>query len=122
MKAIIVDDEKLAVENLEGKLHKIERITEVHGFTDPEEALEYVKANLVDVAFLDISMQQMLGLVLAAKIREIRQECAIIFVTGYSEYAVDAFRMHVEGYLLKPVRGGADRKGVRSHRTRLYAA
>lgn len=104
MIALVVDDEKLAVENMCGKLQKTDRITETHGFTDTDEALEYVRQSIVDVAFLDIKMQQMQGLTLAAKMRELRPDCAVIFVTGYAEYAVDAFHMHVEGYLLKPVK------------------
>jgi two-component SAPR family response regulator len=48
-------------------------------------------------------MRGMGGLVLAEKIIAIRPECKIVFCTGYEEYAISAFKLHVSGYLLKPI-------------------
>ena len=48
-------------------------------------------------------MPDMDGITLAAKIKENSPHTSIIFLTGYSQYAVEAFAMHVSGYLLKPV-------------------
>jgi two-component SAPR family response regulator len=78
-------------------------ISEVTSFSDCEEALEFVKARRVDVAFLDINMQGMGGLALAEKIIAERPDCKIVFCTGYEEYAIPAFKLHASGYLMKPI-------------------
>jgi two-component SAPR family response regulator len=78
-------------------------ITAVMKFSDCEDAIDYVKGNPVDIAFLDINMRGMGGLSLAQKIVEICPECKIVFCTGYEEYAIQAFKLHASGYLMKPV-------------------
>lgn len=104
MKFIVVDDERLAVENLIGTLLKINPSDNGVGFFDVESALGYIEANHVDVAFLDIEMSEMDGLALARKFTEVCPQINIIFVTGHSQYSLDAFKLHASGYLLKPVR------------------
>ena len=76
---------------------------EVAGFTHPREALEWVSAHPVDLALLDVEMPGMTGIELAAAIKERQPGTAIIFVTAYPKYAVDAFAVRASGYLLKPV-------------------
>ena len=66
-------------------------------------ALDDIAEHHADIALLDINMPDMNGIELAARIKEISPDTAIIFVTGYSEYAVEAFRLHAAGYLMKPV-------------------
>ena len=57
----------------------------------------------ISMVLLDINMPVMDGITLAMRIKECSPDTAIIFLTGYSQYAVDAFRLHASGYLLKPV-------------------
>ena len=102
MKVICVDDEKIALESILYTLNEIEEVTEKIGFRSPEKCLEYLEENSADAAFLDISMRKMNGLALAKLIKEKRPEIYIIFLTGYSEYALQAFKLHASGYLLKP--------------------
>jgi len=59
--------------------------------------------NDVDVIFLDIQMPVESGLVLAREISRLRTPPLIVFVTAYSEHAVDAFEVHALDYLLKPL-------------------
>ena len=104
MNLICVDDEVLILELTVSLCREIlPEDAEVNGFFRVSDALDYVAANHVDIALLDIDMPVMNGLVLAARIKELQPDTAIIFLTGYSQYAVDAFSMHVSGYLLKPV-------------------
>ena len=56
-----------------------------------------------DVVFSDIELPGMDGLNLAVQIKNEAPEAKIVFVTGYSQYALEAFRRHVQGYLMKPV-------------------
>ena len=103
MQFIAVDDEPLALRDLMEKLQEANPDGRIQGFTSPAQALAYTKANPVDVAFLDIEMAEMNGLELSKALKEQRPALNIVFVTGFSKYAVDAFSLFVSGYLLKPV-------------------
>lgn len=103
MIAIAVDDEVLMLGALVAAIQASPDIRAVTKFSGCEEALEFVQANPVDVAFLDINMRGMGGLALAEKILALRPGCRIVFCTGYEEYAIPAFRLHASGYLMKPV-------------------
>ena len=103
MIAIAVDDEILMLGALAAAIIASSDISEVSEFSDCDEALAFVKENSVDVAFLDINMRGMSGLVLAEKIRSVCPDCKIVFCTGYEEYAIPAFKLHASGYLMKPV-------------------
>ena len=103
MIAIAVDDEILMLGALVAAIRASDDISEVSQFSGCDEALDYVKENPVDVAFLDINMRGMGGLALAEKIVGFCPECKIVFCTGYEEYAIPAFKLHASGYLLKPV-------------------
>lgn len=89
---------------------------EILSFQQPDDALEAIKKQPADVAFLDIQMGGMTGLQLAARLKKIKPDIHIIFVTGYSQYAVDAFAIHATGYLLKPV----EKKDVERELTFIY--
>jgi two-component SAPR family response regulator len=103
MRAIAVDDEQLMLHALVRAISASPDVKEVIKFSNPEKALDYVKENPIDVAFLDINMRGMGGLALAEKIIEHRPNCKIVFCTGYEEYAIPAFRLHASGYLMKPI-------------------
>ena len=103
MKIICVDDEKLILELTVSLCRCLPQKPEVIGFQKGADALEHFKSHWADIALLDINLADMNGLKLAAKIKAIRPETTVIFLTGYSEYALDALKIHASGYLLKPV-------------------
>ena len=103
MIAIAVDDEILMLGALTSAIEASPDITKVAKFSNCEDALEFLKDNEADVAFLDINMRGMGGLALAEKIVASNPDCKIVFCTGYEEYAIPAFKLHASGYLLKPV-------------------
>ena len=103
MIAIAVDDEALMLRAVVRAISVSPDITGVFKFSDCEKALDFVKDNPVNVAFLDINMRGMGGLVLAEKIVALRPDCKIVFCTGYEEYAIPAFKLHASGYLMKPI-------------------
>lgn len=102
MHILAVDDEELALGMLVDCTKEALPDAEVHGFRKPNEALAYLRENACAIAFLDIEMRGMSGLELAKRIKDISADTNIIFVTGYSEYALDAFRVCASDYLLKP--------------------
>lgn len=103
MRAIAVDDEPLMLYALVKAVKASPDITSVAEFGSCDDTLEWVEKNPVDVAFLDIDMRGMGGLVLAEKIMKLQPDCKIVFCTGYEQYAVSAIKLRVSGYLMKPI-------------------
>lgn len=103
MRIICVDDEPLVLNLIVYMCNQLPQTSDVKGFLSPFEALDYLKSNHSDIAFLDIDMPEMNGINLAVKIKELHPDTAIVFLTGYSQYAVEAFKIHANGYLLKPI-------------------
>ena len=103
MTLICVDDEKWVLLDAVSMCRELPRVDEVKGFTDSEEALEWLKAHDADIALLDINMPGIDGMALAAWIRENRPDTAILFLTATADFAYDAFELQASGYMLKPV-------------------
>ncbi len=103
MKVICVDDEPQVLRYNVSLCREMPRITETHGFNDPEEALVWLETHAPDIALLDIGMPGTDGLTLARTIRDRHPGTAIIFLTSHPEYAAEAWEIHASGYLLKPL-------------------
>ena len=112
MKALAVDDEIYMLETLQEAVNASSDIETVTAFSSCSGALEFAKENPVDIAFLDINMRGIGGLGLAEKLIELQPRCKIVFCTGYEEYAVSAFQLHVSGYLMKPITPEAVQKEI----------
>lgn len=112
MKAIAVDDEIYMLETLQEAICASSDIEQVESFTSCSAALAYAAEHPIDVAFLDISMRGIGGLGLAERLIDLHPRCKIVFCTGYKEYAVSAFQMHVSGYLMKPITAEAVQKEI----------
>lgn len=102
MNILAVDDERNALEGLETVLRRALPEAEVYPFRTSADALVFAENTPCAVAFLDIELRDMNGLELAKRLKDQHGETNIVFVTGYSEYAIDAFDLHASGYLLKP--------------------
>lgn len=104
MRILLVDDEQIALQRTEFMIKDLYENVEIIKFRFPGKALEYLSNDegKIDIAILDINMKKMSGLVLAKNIKEIDKNIPIIFLTGYSEYALDAFKVHASGYIMKP--------------------
>lgn len=105
MNILAVDDNRFALESLTRELAEARPQANVRGFSLPRAALESVSSMTepLDVAFLDIEMPGMSGVALAVKIKERFPQAIIIFVTAYPQYREEAFKVHANGYLMKPV-------------------
>lgn len=103
MRAICVDDEPMTLEYTVAQCRGLEGIDEVRGFTRVRDALAWFQARPADIALLDIDMPDMDGITLAVKLKQLRPDTAILFLTAYRQFAYDSFAAHPSGYLLKPV-------------------
>ncbi len=103
MRILCLDDEPLALQMLEMCVKKVKPDADVAAFDDQDELLEDAKESGCDVAFLDIHMRGMNGVEVAKCLKDINPKMNIIFVTGFSEYAGDAMKLHASGYIMKPV-------------------
>ncbi len=103
LRAVVVDDERPSLIKL-AKLIGDSGMAEVTGkFTKPLEAIRFLKENTADAIFLDIEMPEMSGIELANHIIGFQKSAAIVFVTAYNQYAVEAFRLNAIDYVMKPV-------------------
>lgn len=102
MDILICDDEPLAVERLSRLVTQLGHqviATAAYG----QQAIEMVQFYQPDVVLLDIQMPEMDGLTCAQYLRQLEPSPAIVFCTAYDQHALDAFKSHAEGYLLKPI-------------------
>lgn len=102
MKAIIVEDEFLAQEELRYLIQKHSKLTIEATFEDGLDVLRYLQTHDVDVIFLDINIPSLDGVLLAQNISKFSRKPQIIFITAYKEHAVEAFELEAFDYILKP--------------------
>lgn len=103
LKAILVDDEPLALKGLALRLAARADVEVVATAANGRAALKLIAAHRPDVVFLDIQMPGIDGLMVARALVGEREAPLIVFVTAYDAHAVEAFRTHALDYLLKPV-------------------
>ncbi|WP_434515106.1 LytR/AlgR family response regulator transcription factor [Dechloromonas sp. ARDL1] len=107
LRILIVDDEPLARDRLRtllGDLAVQLPSTVVGEAANGLLALEFLRANAVDIVLADIRMPVMDGIELATHLGRLEKPPAVIFTTAYDNYAVQAFDLNAVDYLLKPVR------------------
>ena len=75
----------------------------IMGFIWPQEAIDYAKANRVDLAILDIEMGNSSGLELRHTLLEINPTTNVVFLSAYADYLLDAWKTEASGFILKPL-------------------
>lgn len=102
LRALIVDDEYPAREELRYLLRSFEEVEVVGEATQASEALQLINNIDYDLCFIDIKMPGRSGLELAKEVSKNRHHPAVVFVTAYPDYAVEAFDLDTVDYLVKP--------------------
>lgn len=113
MKIVTLDDEPRSLNVLNIILSRIAGAEVVSAFTDPKEALAYVTVNSVDLVFTDIEMPEMDGITFATAILDLPSPPHVVFVTGYKQYALDAWGVEAVDYILKPYDSAQIEKALR---------
>lgn len=100
--AILVDDERSSLENLEQKIREFcPELKVVAAVEQPGEAIFLIRHHNPDVIFLDIEMPHMNGFRMLNELGDYTAE--IIFTTAYNHYSIEALRMSAFDYLMKPI-------------------
>jgi two-component system LytT family response regulator len=100
LRTLIIDDERLAREELKSLLKQYDEIDIIGEAKNGEEAILMIKDLKPELIFLDISMPGMTGFEMLKQLEEIPK---VIFVTAYDEFALKAFEINALDYILKPV-------------------
>ena len=129
IKALVVDDEQLAREELCYLLGQAGGVTVVAQAANGVDALAAIEAHAPDLVFLDVQMPGLNGFEVARRVLE-RQDLGpepgdasveIVFVTAFDQYALEAFQVDAVDYLLKPVDPERLEQAVQRVRRRLAA-
>lgn len=99
LKAIVIDDEPLALEVIKELTEKVTFVELTGYFTNSFEARNFIETNKVDLLFLDIRMPDISGIEF---LKSISDPPMVIFTTAYSKHAVEGFELDAIDYLLKP--------------------
>ncbi len=113
LRVLVVDDEQPALAELAFLLGRDDRIGEVRTCLGAAEALRVLRDESIDAVLLDVAMPGLSGLELAAVLANFTDPPPVVFVTAYSDHAVEAFDLNAVDYLLKPVREDRLREAVR---------
>lgn len=100
MKAVIVDDERLARKELTKLLEEFPEIEIIGECSNGKEAITFINENKPDLVFMDIEMPELNGFDV---VEQIDKTPAIVFVTAYNDYAIKAFEVNASDYIVKPV-------------------
>jgi len=99
-KSVVIDDERLAREELKSILSEYPEISVVGEAQNAEEGIEVIKKTDPDLIFLDVNMPELTGFDMLKKLDNIPH---VIFITAYDEYALKAFEVNALDYILKPI-------------------
>lgn len=99
-KCVIIDDEPLAIELIKDHISKFSDLEIVGTASNAIEGFELLKAQQVDLIFLDIQMPMLTGIEF---LKSLSDSPKVIFTTAYREYALESYELEVVDYLLKPI-------------------
>lgn len=112
---IMIDDNKIILSGGLLILQEVMPNASVTSFTKPKDAIEYVKANRVALAFLDIEMGTVSGLDVCREMLKVNPRLNVVYLTAYRDYSFDAWSTGACGFMMKPLTV----EGVREQLSRL---
>lgn len=103
MKTIIVDSDGAVRDEFRFFMKMTGELEVVQSFNNSQEAIRYVEGNLVELAILDIQMPVMNGIELGYRLKGLQPNLVLIFVSAAENYIMDALKLKVAAYLMKPL-------------------
>lgn len=118
IKCIAIDDEPLALKQLESYIGKIGDLHLIGSFQSGFEAIEFLQSEDVDLMFVDINMPDLSGMEM---VKSLSHPPKIIFTTAYREYAAEGFLVDAADYLIKPISFSSFNKSVEKVKHRYFS-
>ena len=103
MTAILVDDERIALDRMELLIKDHTDLKILGSYSNPDSAKRAILKEQPDIVFSDVEMPQKTGIELANELKELGVKSRIVFITAYTHYAIKAIKTSAFDYLLKPV-------------------
>jgi len=105
LKIGICDDQRVQVEILEAYLQQYQGVHQIEIIKsfDGSHFLELLRTNQIDIALLDVEMHDLNGIQIGTEIRKHYPETLLIYITGFRDYALEAFQLESFQYLIKPI-------------------
>lgn len=103
MKAVVVDDESLLLEQFRYECEGISEIEQLECFDSPLDAIDFARTERFDIAFIDLAMPEMNGAALAERLHELQPEAMLIAVTAFDRAKAGESKGAFKDVLLKPV-------------------
>lgn len=104
MIALVVDSDSRALDEMTSLLGEMPELTKVAPFSHSTDALQWAEVNAFDLALISVRADSADMLMLARQLRRLKPACGLVFCAASGQYAVDAFDLHANGYLLRPIR------------------
>lgn len=103
--SIIIDDQPASIKLLEKYVSKYSGLKLIASYTDAKAGFESLTQTMPDILFLDIKMPKINGMKIAENIQAMKgKKPAIVFSTGYIDFALKGYELDVADYLLKPIK------------------
>jgi len=102
IKVLVCDDDKIVRDDIENIIKESKLIDYVKKVDDGLKAIEFVKYEKIDLLIIDIDMPYKNGIDAAKEIKSIDDDVHIIFVTGFSDYSLESFKVHPIDFIVKP--------------------
>ena len=109
---LLLDDEAIILDGTLDVLRAAMPGAAVTGFTLLSQALAFARENPIALAFLDVELGNVSGLDVCRQLLELQPRMNVVFLTAYSEYALNAWGTGAKGFLLKPLEEGEVRRTV----------
>lgn len=107
MRVLCVDGDERSLEHTLALCRSYRGVDEVIGVSTAKDAVEQIRRNHIDFALVETTLPDRNGIELAAELRERQTSVAIVFLTEKARYALDAYAVHPQSYLLKPLNNEA---------------
>ncbi len=103
MRIVLVDEDSKCLARLEALLKETNPQFSIVLFNDSYEALNYITTHAVDEVYIEINMYGMTGFALTRRIKEISKRIKVILLASSESYAIEAWKVHADYFLIKPI-------------------
>lgn len=120
MRLICVSDDPEAIKEFESICREIQYVQKLVSCRTESKAMEYIENNLLDIAFIRMEEHRQNGILLAQRMREVNPELRVVIISDDPSYALQAFEICADGYLLRPYEKGDVEKKLHNIRKKFH--